>query len=357
MQTIFPVILAGGKGERFWPYSTSSHPKQLLPLVTRQSMLEDALDHVRNLLPDGEVLIVASSNLVDPMRKKLEKWPLVRVVGEPVGKNTAAAIALALQLIRKKNPKGVMLVLTADHFIRPPEAFRKALATACQTASTTDALITFGIKPDRPETGFGYIRTEQDVQRVNDLSLRKVSAFVEKPDAPTAKKYLEEGCYFWNSGMFIWRVDYCWQQMRLHLPEVTEPISSIKDEGELDHELHRVYPTLPSISIDYGLMEKCSDILCMESSFDWDDVGSWQALERIHPADEAKNTCLGEVVTLESSGNIIVQTGEGLIATFGVKDLLIAHVEGVTVVCSREQIPHLKTLVAEVKAKKGDKYL
>ena len=353
---IHPVVMAGGKGERFWPYSNAKHPKQLLPLVTKQSMLEDTLRNIRALGKTGPTRLVVSANLEKPVKAKTRGMKNVLTVAEPQGRNTAAAVALAARLIMRTDPQGVMLVLTADHAIGPAKAFARAMKAAAETAAQGDSLVTFGISPLRPETGYGYVEAKAGGRTVNGLKVLEVAGFHEKPTAEKAAAFVDSGRFYWNSGMFAWRVDYLWEQFRAHMPVTA---AAFEKAGDLDPKkpsfaakLKKIYASIPDISIDYGILEKADRIRMVIPDFSWDDIGAWSSLDRLHPADAAGNRAVGETVQLESSGTTCF-SDSGIVATFGVKDLLVVHHDGVTMVVHKSQTPRLKELVKKVGAVKA----
>ncbi len=358
---IHPVVMAGGKGERFWPYSNAKHPKQLLPLVTDQSMLEDTLRNIRALGKTAPARLVVSANLEKPVKLKTRGMKNVLTIAEPQGRNTAAAVALAARLILQKDPKGVMLVLTADHAIGPAKEFARAMKAAAATAEQGECLVTFGIPPLRPETGYGYVEAKAGSEDVRGLKVFDVAGFHEKPSAEKAQAFLDSGRFYWNSGMFAWRVDYLWEQFRKHLPVTA---AAFEKAGDLDPKkptfaakLKKIYATIPDISIDYGILEKADRIRMVIPAFDWDDIGAWSALDRRHAADAAGNRAIGETVQLESNGTTCF-SDSGMVATFGVKDLLVVQHEGVTMVVHKSLTPRLKELVKKVgEAKARQKYL
>jgi mannose-1-phosphate guanylyltransferase len=353
--------MAGGRGERFWPYSNAEHPKQLLPLVTRKTMLEDTLDNIRKFKKGAKVRLIIGKNLEKPVKKLMGKKPGVEVVAEPVGRNTAAAVALACRLIQREDPQGIMLVLTADHAIAPPEKFSQAMRAASAVAEEGNALVTFGIKPDRPEVGFGYIETDGDQRGVEGLDSFAVKRFVEKPDRATAQSYVDSGRFFWNSGMFAWRVDYLWEQFRRHQPEIARIFEAAGDlnpkSPAFAKKLAKIYKTVPEISIDNGIMEKADRIRVVVPQFSWDDIGSWSALDRLHAPDADGNRMVGQCLALEADNNTLFSE-TGLVAAFGVSDLLIVQTGGVTLVLPKDKAPRLKEIVKLAqKQKKLAKYL
>jgi mannose-1-phosphate guanylyltransferase len=345
---IHPIVMAGGRGERFWPYSNAQHPKQLLPLVTKKTMLEDTLDNIRAFQKSARTRLIIGKNLEKPVKKLMGKRPGVEIVAEPVGRNTAPAVALACRLIQRVDPEGVMLVLTADHAIQPPAKFAQAMRAASAIAAEGNALVTFGIKPDRPEVGFGYIETDGGERRVEGLAAFSVKRFVEKPDRATAQAYVDSGRFFWNSGMFAWRVDYLWEQFRRHQPEIAKVFEAAGDlnpkSPAFAKKLAKIYKTVPAISIDNGIMEKADTIRVVVPEFGWDDIGSWSALERLHAPDAEGNRKIGQCLALDAKGNTLFSDG-GLVAAFGVSDLLIVQTGGVTLVLPKDKAPQLKELV------------
>lgn len=364
---IHPIVMAGGRGERFWPYSNTKHPKQLLPLVTRKAMLEDTVDNIRKFQKaygkgrGAKIRLIIGKNLEKPVKALVGKSPGIQVVAEPVGRNTAAAIALAARLIMREDPQGVMLVLTADHAIRPPEKFAQAMQAASLLAAAGEALVTFGIKPDRPDVGFGYIEVDGGEQAVEGLRSFAVKRFHEKPARETAQAYVDSGRFFWNSGMFAWRVDYLWEQFRSLQPEIAGAFEKAGDlnpkSSAFAGKLARIYKSLPEISIDNGIMEKAPAIRVVVPEFSWDDIGSWSALDRLHAPDAEGNRKVGQCLTLEAAGNTLF-TDSGVVAAFGVKDLLIVQHGGVTMVLPKDKAPRIKELVKLVqKDRKLAKYL
>lgn len=357
---IHPVVMAGGRGERFWPYSNSEHPKQLLPLVTKKSMLEDTLDNIKAFQKTtsgkkGTVRLIIGKNLEKPIKKLMGKRPGVEIVAEPMGRNTAAAVALACRLIQRVDPQGVMLVLTADHAISPPAKYAQAMRAATSLAAEGESLVTFGIRPDRPDVGFGYIETAGGERKAEGLDSFAVKRFVEKPDKATAQTYVDSGRFFWNSGMFAWRVDYLWEQFRAYQPEIARIFEAAGDlnpkSPAFAKKLAKIYKSVKEISIDNGIMEFAKSIRVVVPEFSWDDIGSWSALDRLHKADAAGNRRVGQCLDLEGEGNTLF-CENGLVAAFGVKDLLIVQTGGVTLVLPKDKAPRIKELVKLVQKEK-----
>lgn len=348
----YAVILAGGKGERFWPLSTARRPKQLLALLGDKTLLAQAVDRLEGLIPPERVLVITSAALVDESRRAAPALPAGNVIGEPIGRDTAAAVALACALVRARRPDGVFCILTADQVMGDLPRYRATLEHSLRLAAEEDALITIGMRPTAPLTSFGYIEAETVHAERGGITFRKARRFVEKPDEVRAKEYVASGRFFWNAGMFIWSVPTLVRALQRHCPHLhalLERLQPVVGTAEFASALGREYPALPKISIDYALMEKSSDIVMAEGTFPWDDVGSWTAVAAHLPADGAANTVVGDVAAVEAGGNIVFSQGR-LTALLGVKDLVIVQAEGVTLVCPRSRAQDIKKLVEQVKA-------
>ena len=356
MNHAYAVILAGGKGERFWPLSTSRRPKQLLSLVGDRALLAQAVDRLEGLIPPERVLVVTNADLVEATRAAAPELPAENVVGEPVGRDTAPAVALAAALVKARDPNGVFCILTADQVIGNLNVFRATLGDALRLASGRDVLITIGIQPAYPATGFGYIHLGDPVPDESaTTNFRAVRRFVEKPDLATATAYLESGEYAWNSGMFIWSVAAVDAAMRRHAPNLAALLNDLVEPiraGRLDETLRTVYPGLAKISIDYAIMEKADNIVAAEGVFAWDDVGSWPALENHFAPDDRGNTVVGDAALLDADGNIVFSR-DRLTALIGTRDLIVVQSEGVTLVCPKDRAQDIKQLVQQVRAAGG----
>jgi len=343
----YAVILAGGRGERFWPLSTSARPKQLLELVGDSPLITQSVSRVSSLVPPEHVFVITNADLVDATRAALPDLPPEQVIGEPVGRDTAAAVALGCALVEARDPHAAFAILTADHVIGDLPRFDRTLADAFALARREDVLITMGIRPAHPDTGFGYIRVADPFPFDGETRFHRVAAFEEKPDLARARAFVESGVCYWNSGMFIWSVRALRKAMLRHCPALTRLMDSLLPAigtpafaDRLQHE----YSRLSKISIDYALMEKADNILMAEGSFAWDDVGSWPALAHHFEADEHGNTLIGRAELLDSSRNILYSRGH-LTACVGVSDLIVVQAEGVTLVCARDRAQDIKQLV------------
>ena len=351
----YAVILAGGRGERFWPLSTVQRPKQLLSLVGERSMLAQAVERLEGLIPPERVLVITSRDLVEATRAAAPECPPENIIGEPVGRDTAAAVALGAALIKARDPEAVFCVLTADHVIGDLEVFRSTLEAGLNLAQQRDVLITIGITPTAPSTGYGYIEVGDAVEPPGPVAFHQALRFVEKPDAATAQRYLDTGRFYWNSGMFIWSVRTVEAALRRHAPPLSELIDQllpVVGGADFESALESAYGPLQRISVDYALMEKADNILMARGTFAWDDVGSWPALENHFAQDAAGNTLIGRCEALEAGSNLVYSEGR-LTALIGVQDLVVVQAEGVTLICPRDRAQDVKKLVEQLK-QKGD---
>ncbi len=344
----YAVILAGGRGERFWPLSTYRRPKQLLSLVSEKALLAQAVDRLSGLIPPERVLVLTNADLVEATRVAAPALPEANIVGEPVGRDTAPAVALATALVKARDPKGVFCILTADHIIGNIDIFQATLRDAMTLAATRNVLITIGIPPTSPATGYGYIEIGDPVEGDGGTMFNQARRFVEKPDLDTAQRYVASEDYVWNSGMFIWSVTSIEKALFQHRPVLASIIDTICQEaraGRLALCLAKIFPEVEKISIDYAVMEKAMNILVARGSFAWDDVGSWNALANHVPADALGNAVTGRCAMIDSSGNI-VYSRDRLTALVGARNLIVVQADGVTLVCDRSRDQDIKKMVA-----------
>jgi len=343
----YAVIMAGGRGERFWPLSTSKRPKQLLDLVGDKALIAQAVDRIADLIPAGHVFVVTNADLVEATRAALPDLPPENIIGEPMGRDTAAAVALGCALVEAKDPGAAFCILTADQVMGDLPVFRATLRDALALALQEPVLITLGIRPAHPDTGFGYICAGDRHTDEGETTFFRVRKFEEKPNLARARKFVAEGNYYWNSGMFIWSA----ATLREALERYCAPLVCMMDAVKPVLGTRRFLPVLKAryemlsrISIDYALMEKADNILMAEGNFTWDDVGSWPALQNHFPADEEGNTLIGAGEMLDAHGNIVYSRNR-LTACIGVKDLIIVQADGVTLVCPKDRSQDIKQLV------------
>lgn len=343
----YAVILAGGRGERFWPLSTSRRPKQLLALLGSEPLISMAVERLSGLVPAERVLIITSRDLVEPTRMAVPELPPQNVVGEPVGRDTAAACALACAMIGQRDPEGVFCVLTADHIIGDLSLFQATLQAGFALAAEQDVLVTIGIRPASASTGFGYIEAGEPYVTRGGVEFVRTRRFVEKPDAPTAHTYVASGRYAWNSGMFVWSAASLRRGFALHRPQLLplmDAVTKARDTVAFQDALAAEYAVLQKISIDYALMEKAENIVMARGAFAWDDVGSWSALENHVTAGPSRNVVVGQCETVEATDNIVYSSGR-LTALIGVSDLIVVQAEGVTLICPKARAQDVKKMV------------
>ena len=348
----YAIIMAGGKGERFWPLSTSRRPKQLLALAGGKPLIIQAVDRLEGIVPPERVLIVTNESLVAPIRELLGKASPVGVLGEPVGRDTAAAIAAGTAWIKRRDPQGVVCVMTADHIIGDLPVFRDTLTRGLALCAENDILLTIGIAPTGPSSAYGYIEAGDLWKQAGSIEFFRAKRFVEKPDMATARAYLATGRYAWNSGMFAWSIQSIQTAFAEYRPALAEKIerwAGCADEAAFQAALEKDFPALEKISIDYAVMEKARNIVVCKGAFSWDDVGSWPALEAHLPKDGEGNATRGDVATFESANNIVVSEGR-LTALVGVKDLVVVQADGVTLVCEKSRSQEIKGLLAKLRA-------
>lgn len=356
---MYAVIMAGGKGTRFWPRSRQKRPKQLLNIVGRRSMLQQTIARISSLLPLENILVVAGEDHGEEVRAQLAELPDENIVLEPVGRNTAACIGLAALLVQHRDPTAVMVVLPADHLITDEDLFLSTLRAAVAMARKQPALVTLGIRPALPETGYGYIEAGDQVDTVQEHKFYKVTSFHEKPDSERAKHYLEKGNFFWNSGMFVWQVEAILAEMQNYLPGLYTDLHKLEpflDGDGLGKEINRIYPDLQSISIDYGVMEKAGNVLMIPADFGWNDLGSWASMAQIWPKDDQHNVHQGEIMAMESQGNVVF-CGQKLCVLLGVDDLIVVDTEDALLVCAVNRAQDIGKILDVMRQRGMEQYL
>ena len=352
MSEPYVVIMAGGRGERFWPHSRLRRPKHLLPIVGETPMLAQTVARLSGLVPPDRIFVVTNCEQREATLETCPELLPQQVVGEPMGRDTAAAVGLSALLVKRASEDAVFAMLPADHVIDRAAGFQDVLQAAMEAASKEDVLVTIGVRPTEPATGYGYVQRGELRLEAKGRSVHEVKRFVEKPDLETARSYLESGDYFWNAGMFVWRPEVILNSLAAHAPELREALRGLEeceDESEdLDSCMQRVYPQLPKISIDYAVMEKAQNVVMVESDFDWDDVGEWPAVARHFPTDEAGNVLRGEVVALDAADNLVISPKGRLTALLGVEDLIVVETEDATLICHRDKAQEVKRLAQEI---------
>ncbi len=353
MGNIHVVILAGGRGERFWPQSREKRPKQLLSLTGGKSMLEETIARIEPLAPASNQWIVTSADLVALIKRLGVRS--AHLVGEPAGRNTAPAIAAAAAEIAKLDPDATMMVLPSDHHIADVPAFRKALETAVNLARR-GYLVTIGIAPDRPETGYGYIE-RGEIMPGCEVPCFAVKSFREKPDRLTAERFISSGYFFWNGGIFVWQAKTILEQIRTLMPGLHQRLTAWQLQGGLaagKRAFASFYDPIEKISIDYGVMEKAGKVAVVKGDFGWDDLGSWEAIERFSQRDSQGNVAVGEVLAIDSTGSIVV-CDKGLAAVLGVRDLIVVRSGNAVLVAHRSQAQQIRKLLEEMRQRASTK--
>lgn len=354
------VIMAGGRGERFWPKSRKSTPKQLLSLTgDGKTMIQLTVERVKELCGYENIYVVTNSDYVNKIRKQLPFLKSENIIVEPMGKNTAPCIGLAAVNIRKKDPNGMMIVLPSDHLVKNNILFINTLKNAVELAEQGDNIVTIGITPSYAETGYGYIKFQEDLNCEIGCSHFKVEKFVEKPNKIKAEQYLVSGKYLWNSGMFVWKVSTILKNFKKYMPELYDGLNKIyetmgAETGEA--VLFEQYNNFESISIDYGIMENAENIYTVPGNFGWDDVGSWTSLERIQIPDEYGNIKKGNVIDIDTHG-CIIQVKNKLIATVGLEDVVVVDTDDATLICSKNKCQDIRKLLQRIKELNKENYL
>jgi mannose-1-phosphate guanylyltransferase len=347
------VIMAGGGGTRFWPRSRQKRPKQFLALGGERTLLQLALDRVETLIPPERIWVITADAHREEAARQLPNLASGQIVGEPCGRDTAACIGLGASLIARQDRDATMLVMPADHLIEPVDDFRRGVEVAAQMAEERPtSLVTFGIVPTFPATGYGYIHRGEEAGRRRDVAVYRVRSFREKPSADLAERFVASGEYYWNGGIFVWKAATILQALRERQPKLhaaVERISAAWPTSDRADVLRKEYESLERISIDYAVMEHAKDVLVVQAPFRWDDVGSWLALERVHGRDPQGNTVLGLHVGIQTSNCVIASESGHLVATVGVEDLLIIHDGNATLVAARSEEATVKQLVELLK--------
>jgi mannose-1-phosphate guanylyltransferase len=351
MEHLNAVILAGGSGTRLWPLSTPDLPKQFLPLPSGKSMIQETLERVAPLSTPEQMWVITGRSMAKLAQEHLPSVPKNHILGEPMGRNSAAAIAWGAAAIARQDPDAIMVILSSDHAIQNVEEFRKALQLAYQEAEK-GYLVTIGIKPDRAETGYGYIRFAEEIDSGYDHQAYQVEAFVEKPDQATAQRYLAEGCYAWNSGMFVWKVSTILTEFREYLPDTFQKINQIVATTGTDQEqrvLDEIWPALQSISIDYAILEKSHNIVVIPAEIGWNDVGNWEQYGSLFPADEQGVRTIGPHQGYGTQDTIIYNTTSRRIFTIGVEDLIVIEMDDMTVICHKDHVQRVREVAEQQK--------
>ncbi|MBQ7840774.1 MAG: mannose-1-phosphate guanylyltransferase [Lachnospiraceae bacterium] len=352
----YGVIMAGGGGTRFWPLSTKAEPKQFLNLSGKDILVNETIDRQSAFIDKEDIFIVTNQSQAELMLQKTEgRIRADHILAEPAARNTAACIGYAAMEITKKYSDGVMCIFAADHHIRDEKEYTRIMKEAVRIVEETDALVTVGIHPTFPSTGYGYIKNSA----VKGKTYHKVDEFVEKPDADTAMSYVAAGTYAWNSGMFVWKASTILRYFKELLPDIYACLTQIGDAMGTDAEkevIRKVYPVIPKISVDYGIMERAKGVLMLEGDFGWSDVGSWDTLDSVRTKDENGNISSGDTLLLDTE-NCVVYGKHKLIATVGVKDLVVVEADNAVLVCPVRDAQRVKQIVETLEKNGGESWL
>ncbi len=365
----FVIIMAGGRGERFWPVSRQKTPKQLIRLLGKRSFLQQAFDRVAALVPAKNVFVITNAVQAPEVRKQLPRLPKANVIAEPVGRDTCAAVTLGAALVGSRLATGVMAVLPADHVIPEEKKFQQVLADSFMLAKQGQAIVTIGIKPSEPATGYGYIRVGDLLPPPQNskpfkTAFFRAEKFVEKPQYEKAVEYVQSGQYRWNAGMFVWSFVTLTEGLQKHQPAMYEACQRwfkvAPDSAKLHRVLAKEYPAIQKISIDYALMEKAQNVVVADGSFVWDDLGSWNAIARHLPADAAGNCAVGDFVEVDAARNIIFDartTRRTPIAVVGLRDVIAVFTDDAMMLAHKNESQKVKELVAKLASRAAYKRL
>jgi mannose-1-phosphate guanylyltransferase len=352
--SLYALILAGGSGERFWPLSRRTRPKQLLRLISEQTLLEETVARLDGLIPKERILILTNVEQEAAVRALLPDFPSANIVAEPAKRDTAAAVALGIGWVAARDHMATMVVLPADHVIKDTAAFQSTISTAAAAARETGSLVTIGLKPTWACPGFGYIELGKPLRlkTVEDKNavVHQVLRFREKPNTELAEVFVRAGNFRWNAGMFVWSVPTVLSEYNRHAPELAHFISQLSVRDGFANALRDRFAKLAKISFDYAIMEKAQRVLVVEAAFDWDDVGGWQAVAKYFKRDGEENAANCELSAIESTNNIVFDENGTKIALLGVHNLIVVRTGDALLICHRHQAEKIKHLVGTLPA-------
>lgn len=359
MENLYCLIMAGGGGTRFWPRSRKEKPKQYLSILEDESLISSTISRFKNFMPENQIYVVSAKSQEKILLEHASGLPKENLIYEPVGKNTLPAIGLAALFISKKDPEGIMIVSPADHLIQNNKLFQDTVEAATIVANAKKGIVTIGVTPASPATGYGYIEVGQEINVGQKIQSNSVKRFVEKPDYETAVKYLASGNFCWNIGVFVFNVSVFIESVKKYAPELYSELMKIADTIGLDsydETLDRIYRNLDSISIDYGIIEKSDNIYFVRGDFEWNDLGSWDEVYKCEAKDENNNVNSGEVV-FHDSKNSYVYAPDSMVAVIGLDDVIVVKEGDMILVCKRNRSEEIKHVVNEISIRKLDQYL
>lgn len=356
--SLYAVVLAGGSGTRLWPRSRRERPKQLLPIFSQETMLQETCRRVFPIIQPDHIFVITNEGYVGLAREQLPEIPSENILGEPEGHGTAPAVGLASLHIHRIDPNAVMISLHADHYVRDADAFRQALERAAVVASQ-GYLVTLGIQPSAPETGYGYIERGDEIETLEGQPVYRVARFLEKPNLATATRFLEDGNHYWNSGIFAWKVTTLWREYARYQPILSQQLDEIRlalGTLEADTTLRRIWKSIADETIDVGIMEKSDCVTVLPINVGWSDVGSWATLLELLPANGDTNVVVGEHIGVDT-GSSLLYSPKRLIATVGLANMIVVDTEDAILICPKERAQEVKHLVEALKKNNKLQYL
>lgn len=359
MSEIFCLIMAGGSGTRFWPASRNARPKQYLNIGGEDSLIRSTIQRFSGFCPQENIYVVSSRNQAEILEKQASMLPAENLVYEPAGRNTLPCIGLAAMIMEKRNPGGILVVSPSDHLISNTGLFRDTVLAAVDLADQHNGMVTLGITPLYPATGYGYVKTAEEVTSQHPFKQFRVERFVEKPDETRASAYLKEGGYYWNSGLFVFRIPVFLDAVKKFTPDLYASLRKIQEAhgtANFRNTLDTVYPSVKSISVDYGIMEHAGNIFLVEGKFDWNDLGSWESVYQIGTRDQQGNVTSGDVVCLDTA-NSFIHTDNGIVAVVGLDNIVVVKNGNALLVCKRDRTEDVKQVVDKLKSENRDIYL
>jgi len=359
MNNLYTLIMAGGSGTRFWPRSKAVKPKQYLNLFGNESLLQSTIKRFSTFTDTDNIYVVSGKSQAEVLEQQTTMLPKANLIYEPVGKNTLPCIGLAAMFAERENPEGVMVVTPSDHLIENDELFRDTVLAAVKIAEDRDGIVTIGITPTYPATGYGYVMTEENITGVEKIKQFKVERFVEKPNETTASAYLKQGGFYWNSGLFVFKISVFLDAVKQFAPALYTDLRKIQadlDSPSFEETLDKIYRAVESISVDYGIMEHAKNIYLVEGNFVWNDLGSWESVYLTSEKDENGNAGSGESIIVDSK-NSYIYSETGVIALVGLDDVIVVQDGNTTLVCKRDKAEEIKKVVDQLKAANKNQYL
>lgn len=355
----YAVIMAGGSGTRFWPASRSHTPKQFLSIVDKQTMIQSTVKRLETMFKRENILVVGGKIHEKILYEQLPDFKPNQFILEPYGRNTAAAIGLAAKILYSRDPEANMLVLPSDHIIRNQKRFGEVVRQGLTLSDEFRVLLTIGLKPTRPETGYGYIQVDEDKLIEGYPDTFEVKTFAEKPNMETAERFLQSGDFLWNSGMFLWRADVILDEIKSGIPDLSLELTNLKpyiDQPSFYENLESAYTRIPNISIDYGVMEKSKIVYVLKADLGWSDVGSWDEVVKLTEADYSENAFSGDVIPINVK-NTYVKSDKKLVALVGVSDLIIVETDDALLICKKGDSQNVKLIVDELRKNNKQTFL